>query len=272
MAQRRSRPSVPPEVPPEAGPPSDEDARFLATYDVTRFERPSVAVDVALLTAVEGGLHTVLFRRPDPPQRGRWSLPGTFVGIAEALEAAAARALQTKAGIEGVYLEQLYTFGAVGRDPRTRVIAVAYYALVEGTRLAPARPGSVVARLRVPWEGEQGGAVEAAGADGRALPLAFDHAEILGMVVKRLRGKLDYTPIGFELLGERFTLAELQAVHETILGRAVNKDSFRRKMVASGRIEATGAFQEGGQHRPAELYRFRAEPAEAPPSKAPRRS
>jgi 8-oxo-dGTP diphosphatase len=242
---------------PEAGPPSDEDARFLAAYDVALYERPSVAVDVALVTAAEGALHAVLFRRPEPPQRGRFSLPGTFVGIAEPLEAAAARALSTKVGIDGVFLEQLYTFGAVGRDPRTRVIAVAYYALVEQARLQPARAGSAVARLRVPWEGEHGGPVQAIGPDDRPLALAFDHAEILGTAVKRLRGKLEYTPIGFELLGDRFTLAELQAVHETILGRSLNKDSFRRRMVASGMLEATGDFRGGGQHRPAELYRFR---------------
>jgi 8-oxo-dGTP diphosphatase len=89
------------------------------------------------------------------------------------------------------------------------------------------------------------------------MALAFDHAEILGMVVKRLRAKVEHTPIGFELLPDRFTLAELQRVHETILGRALNKDSFRRRMVASGMIEATGGFQEAAQHRPAELFRFR---------------
>lgn len=258
MTQRRSRPTEPPPSS-ERGPASDEDARFLAAYDITRYERPSVAVDVALVTAGEGALRTVLFRRPEPPQRGRWSLPGTFVGMAEPLEAAAARALAVKVGIEGVFLEQLYTFGAVERDPRTRVISVAYFSLVEGARLAPARPGSVVARLRVPWEGERGGPVEALGEGDRPLPLAFDHAEMLGAVVKRLRGKLEYTPIGFELLGERFSLAELQAVHETILGRSVNKDSFRRKMVASGMIEATGELREGAHHRPAELFRFRRE-------------
>jgi 8-oxo-dGTP diphosphatase len=254
MAQRSSR------RPPAAGeaPPPDEDERFLAGYDVSLYERPSVAVDVALLTAAEGALHAVLFRRPEPPQRGRFQLPGGFVGMEEALEAAAARLLGAKAGVEGVFLEQLYTFGAPGRDPRTRVISVAYYALVEGPRLAALRPGSVLARLRVPWEGEQGGPVEAIGpGEGgeRSLPLAFDHAEMLGTAVKRLRGKLEYTPVGLELLGERFTLAELQAVHETILGRPVNKDSFRRRMVASGMIEATGELRSGGQHRPAELFK-----------------
>jgi 8-oxo-dGTP diphosphatase len=157
-----------------------------------------------------------------------------------------------------VFLEQLYTFGAPRRDPRTRVISVAYYALVDRARFDALRAaGDVrVARLSVPWEGETGGPVAAMDADGSALALAFDHAEILGMAVKRLRGKLDYTPIGFQLLPERFTLLELQRVHETVLGRPLNKDSFRRRMLASGLLEATGEAQKDVDHRPAELYRF----------------
>lgn len=237
--------------------PDAEDERFLATYDASAYEHPSVAVDVALVTVADGAIHTLLMKRPEPPQRGRWALPGTFVKMEEPLEATAARALAAKAGVTGVYLEQLFTFGTPGRDPRTRVITVAYYALIDRIQLAPAAAGCTIARLEVPWEGEEGGPVEARGEGDKPLPLAFDHAEILGMVVKRLRGKLEYTPIGFELLPERFTLAELQRVHETILGRALNKDSFRRRMVASGMIEATGDFQEAAQHRPAELFRFR---------------
>lgn len=237
--------------------PPDEDASFLATYDASRYPHPSVAVDVALVAVDDGAIRTLLLQRPEPPQRGRWALPGTFVLMDEPIEEAAARALATKAGIEGVYLEQLYTFGAPKRDPRTRVISVAHYALVESARLVAARPGCRIASLRVPWEGEAGGPVEAVGDDGKALAIAFDHADILGTMVKRLRGKLEYTDVGFELLPSRFTLAELQRVHEAILGRALNKDSFRRRMVASGMIEATGDFQEAAQHRPAELFRFK---------------
>jgi 8-oxo-dGTP diphosphatase len=158
-----------------------------------------------------------------------------------------------------VFLEQLYTFGAPRRDPRTRVIAVAYYALVDRGRFAAARTrgGAVAtARIVVPWEGETGGPVELVGPDGGTLALAFDHAEILGMAVKRLRGKLDYTPVGFQLLPSLFTLLELQRVHETVLARPLNKDSFRRRMLASGLLEATGETQKDVDHRPAELYRF----------------
>ncbi|HZJ53190.1 MAG TPA: NUDIX domain-containing protein [Myxococcaceae bacterium] len=221
----------------------DDEARFLASYDASSFERPSVAVDVALLSVSEGALWTVLLHRSEHPHRGRYALPGGFVGIREPLGGAAARVLARKCGVSDVFLEQLYSFGDPGRDPRTRVISVAHVALVDRTRLLQASAGSntlVHARLDVPWEGETGGPVEARRADGAALPLAFDHADILGMAVKRIRGKLDYAPIGFQLLPPRFTLLELQRVHETILARPLNKDSFRRRMLASGQLEAWG--------------------------------
>jgi 8-oxo-dGTP diphosphatase len=233
--------------------------RFLGAYDARRYDRPSLAVDVALLSAAGGALHTLVVRRGEHPARGRWALPGGFVGIAESLDAAAARVLAARVGLERVFLEQLYTFGEPGRDPRTRVVTVAYQALVDFARLEEAARGRAdvsVARVVVPWEGETGGPVELVRADGAALPLAFDHAEILGTAVKRLRGKLDYTPVGFQLLPDAFTLLELQRVHETVLARPVNKDSFRRRMLASGQLEATGRSQADVDHRPAELYRF----------------
>jgi len=228
------------------------DEKFLETYDATQFDRPSVAVDVALFTVADGVLRALVIERAEPPQRGSWALPGVFVGLDESLEDAARRALATKAGVGEVFLEQLYTFGAPTRDPRTRVISVTYYALVDPERLADAE----LRRVRVPWDGESGGAVEVMSASGEPVPLAFDHAEILGQAVKRLRGKLDYSPIGFQLLPERFTLRRLQDVHETILGKAVNKDSFRRRMLASGQLEPTGEREGDVEHRPAELYRF----------------
>jgi 8-oxo-dGTP diphosphatase len=231
---------------------------FLDAYDPDAFERPSVTVDVALLTAADGALSTLLVERTAHPFRGRAALPGGFVQIDESLDAAAARVLRDKCGLSGVYLEQLYTFGRPDRDPRTRVISVAYCALVDAARFAEAAgsgAGVAVGRLDVPWEGETGGPVELRGASG-PIEAAFDHADILGMAVKRIRGKLDYAPIGFQLLGERFTLLELQRVHETILGRPLNKDSFRRRMLASGALDATGESQKDVEHRPAELYRF----------------
>jgi 8-oxo-dGTP diphosphatase len=234
------------------------EAEFLASYDAARFERPSVSVDAALLSVFEGGLYTLVVKRDEHPSRGKWALPGGFVRMEESLERAAARVLAAKAGVEPVFLEQLYTFGDPKRDPRTRVIAVAYYALVDRHRFAAARTkGELsVARVQIPWEGETGGPVELRDEKGAALPMAFDHADILGMAVKRVRGKLDYTPVGFQLLPETFTLLDLQRVHETVLGHSVNKDSFRRRMLASNQLEATGSAEKGVDHRPAELYRF----------------
>jgi 8-oxo-dGTP diphosphatase len=256
--------------------PADDEQAFLAAYDAAQFPHPSVAVDVALVTADGGRLRAVLTERMEHPAKGRWSLPGGFVQMDESLDAAAARVLETKLGVRGIFLEQLYTFGRPDRDPRTRVISVAYYALVDAGKLRPLTPGPSPARgegsnagftlatLRVAWQGEQGGPVEAHDENGKKLPLAFDHADILGLVVQRLRGKLDYAPIGFELLPREFTLRQLQTIHETILGRTLNKDSFRRRLLASGLIAPTGKLEEAVDHRPAELYRFA---ARAPRSK-----
>lgn len=198
-------------------------------------------------------------RRGEHPFRGKSALPGGFVQPAESLDDAARRVLVAKTGLERVFLEQLYTFGEPRRDPRTRIITVAYYALVDNARFAEAEgrgAALTVGRLDVPWHGETGGPVHLYDGAGQSLALAFDHAEILGMAVKRIRGKLSYTPIGFQLLPEKFTLFELQKVHETVLGRPLSKDSFRRRMLASGLLEATGESQREVDHRPAELYRF----------------
>lgn len=237
-----------------------EEARFLSAYDPNQYPRPSVAVDVVLLTVDDGQLKTLLVRRNEHPELGKWALPGGFVRMEESLDAAASRVLADKAGVTRIFLEQLYSFGEPDRDPRMRVIAVAYFALVEASRLVSAvrgRDGVVLATLRVPWKGERGGPVEARDAAGDLLPLAFDHAQILGTAVKRLRGKLNYVPIGFELLPPQFTLRQLQEIYDTILGRSHNKDSFRRRMLASGFIVATGRREESVGHRPAELYRFK---------------
>lgn len=238
--------------------PHDEQA-FLAAYDASVFPRPSVAVDIAIVTVDDGALRALLLKRSSHPHRGRWALPGGFVGVDESLDDAAARLLSEKAGVRGVYLEQLFTFGEPKRDPRTRVISVAYYALVHPGALGDLEldPASIqVAALDVPWQGEAGGRVGAIDADDRPLRLAFDHADILGMVALRLRGKLDYTNIGFELLPRAFTLRQIQEVYETILGRRLNKDSFRRRVLASGRVVATGRREAGVDHRPAALFRF----------------
>ena len=248
-----------PRQPTPAATSDAEERAFLASYDAAEFPHPSVTVDVAPMTTAAGALHALLVRRADHPHKGCWALAGGFVGMKESLDAGAARVLAAKAGLSGIFLEQLYTFGAVDRDPRTRVISVAYYALVDEARLRRARPARgevLVARIDVPWADETGGSVRALDAEGTALPLAFDHADVLGLVVKRLRGKLDYAPIGFQLLPRRFTLRQLQEVHEAVLGRKLNKDSFRRSVLARGLVAATGEMEKDVPYRPAELYRY----------------
>lgn len=235
---------------------ADSETSFLAAYNPTEYEPLAVAVDVVLLSSHERQLHTLLVRRDEHPFKGRHALPGGFVGSKESLDVAAARVCKDKAGIENVYLEQLFTFGAADRDPRMRVVTVAYYALIEhASFVALAERGpATLATVRVPWKGEAGGPATAHQSTGAALSLAFDHATILGLAIKRLRGKLAYMPLSLALLGERFTLLDLQHVHEAILGHALNKDAFRRKMIASGWIRPTGKIQSGVLHRPAELY------------------
>lgn len=228
----------------------------VTSKPLTKYPRPSVAVDVVALTVEGGTLHVALYKRGDAPHKGMHALPGGFVRIDESLDDAAARLMESKAGFSGVFLEQLYTFGDVRRDPRGRVITVAYYALVDAARFRRMTSPAVSARISVPWPGETGGPVDVLGGDGKALAMAFDHADILGLAVKRLRGKLDYTPVGFQLLPPEFTLRQLQEVHEAVRAEELNKDSFRRRMLTSGLLEATGARERDVLHRPAELYRF----------------
>jgi 8-oxo-dGTP diphosphatase len=228
---------------------------FLASYDASLYPRPSVAVDVVLLTVADDALRTLLVRRTEQPQLGRWALPGTFVRMDESLDAAAARAVATKAGLTGVFIEQLYTFGEPARDPRTRVLSVTYYALVEAVRLQAAVDGRADHDLSLATVARDADDL-AVTAGEAALELAFDHDRLLATAVDRVRGKLDYAPIGFELLPEAFTLLDLRRVHEAILGRPLNKDSFRRKVLDRGLVEDTGDLARGLGHRPAALYRF----------------
>lgn len=216
-------------------------------YTLINVECPSLTVDVATLTIKDKRLKTLLIQRSEPPFKDFWTLPGGFVGMQESLEQAASRILKSKAGLEDVFLEQLYTFGHPERDPRTRVISVAYYALVPFEKLQRLKNIALAElhsqeSLRVVLQGQ-------------VVQLGFDHQHILEVVLQRLRGKLMYTPVGFELLPGHFTLRELQEVHETILGQKLNKDSFRRRMLASGELEATGKMETGKEFRPAELYR-----------------
>ncbi len=244
-----------------------DEAAFLESYDPAVFERPSVAVDLILMSVVDGVPVVLLARRDQHPFHGAWALPGGFVGIGESLDAAARRILADKAHMADAWVEQLYTFGAVDRDPRMRIVSVAYFALIPASAFAAAlkaAPELALAELTVPWRGEAGGPVEVRPAEGAPLALAFDHGEMLGVAMRRLRGKLDYSGIAFALLPERFTLRALQDVYEAILDTRLNKPAFRRRMLDRGWLEPTGERETGASFRPAELYRYR------PPGKAPR--
>lgn len=228
---------------------------FLQSYDPSAFERPSVTVDLVLMSIVDGAPAALLMRRDAHPFLGDWALPGGFVGIGESLDAAAARVLADKAHMHDAYIEQLYTFGAVDRDPRMRIISVAYFALLPVDRFAAAlagRPDLALAPLTV----AEDGTISARLGD-TTLPLGFDHGDILAMAVQRLRGKLDYAGIAFALLPDRFTLRALQDVYEAILGISLNKPAFRRRMLDRGWLVATGERETGTSFRPAELFRFR---------------
>jgi 8-oxo-dGTP diphosphatase len=233
------------------------EADFLANYDPGRFERPSVAVDVVLLAVRAESLATVAVRRDEHPFKDRWALPGGFVRMEESLDAAAARVLREKAGLTDIFLEQLYTFGAPERDPRTRVVSIAYYALVDAHRFAGVEKRDVtVGQIDVaPRDAEDAQVRLVHG--GKTLPIAFDHDRILTTAIKRIRGKVNYTPIAFALLPPSFTLYDIQRVYQTVLNKTLNKDSFRKTILGSGWIEPTGKMQAQVGHRPARLYRLR---------------
>lgn len=213
---------------------------------MTRLEdyaRPSVTVDIVIFTIADDDLKVLLIRRAADPFKGRWALPGGFVEINESLDHAAARELQEEVGVTNVYLEQLYTFGDTNRDPRGRVISVAYFALID------AEKQRIVA------------ASDAAHTEWQSVfqppRLAFDHKQILDYAVWRLRNKIEWTTVGYELLPKKFTLSELQRVYEIILQRPVDKRNFRKKILAQGQIRELEETRGDVAHRPARLYSFR---------------
>ena len=209
------------------------------------YPRPALTVDIVIFTLRENRLQVLLIRRLNEPYAGSWALPGGFVQMNESLEDAASRELNEETGITEAYLEQLYTFGDPLRDPRGRVVSVAYFALIRTDAAVRTEGGSDASQAR--WFRAD------------ELPaLSFDHDEIVAYALRRLRYKLEYTAVGFELLPEDFTLTEIQHTYEIILGEALDKRNFRRRMLASGIIEAT-QLKKGGEGRPARLYRYRAD-------------
>jgi 8-oxo-dGTP diphosphatase len=212
-------------------------------YDPSQYERPSVTIDVVVFSLAKDDLKVLLVKRQSAPFDGLWAIPGAFVRIDESLEDAATRALAEETGVRDVYTEQLYTFGQPDRDPRLRVITIAYFALVpyDEVRDATGRDTAVTGWFSM-----------------YALPsLAFDHDEILHYALTRLRYKLEYTSVGFQLLPDVFTLTELQKAYEIILGEKLDKRNFRRKILSADILEKTEERRKEGEGRPAMLYRYR---------------
>lgn len=221
--------------------PDDEKGTYVYEYP-----RPAVTVDIILFTFYAGDLKVLLIQRKGEPFQSKWALPGGFVGMDEDLSVAARRELAEETSVTDVYLEQLYTFGQPDRDPRGRVITVAYFALLSADQTAGLQLQSNSDADDVRWWSMY------------ALPeLAFDHARILEYAMQRLRWKLEWTALGFLLLPAEFTLSELQKVYERVLDEPLDKRNFRRKMLATDVLEETGNIREG-DHRPAKLYRFTA--------------
>jgi 8-oxo-dGTP diphosphatase len=213
------------------------------TYDASRYERPSVTVDVVIFTLHSRELHVLLVQRRRWPYEGYWALPGGFIAMNESLEESARRELEEETGVRNVYLEQLYTFGDPGRDPRTRVISVAYFALVR----------SDAHKLRVSEESTD---VRWFPVRDVPHPLAFDHDEVLNCALERLRSKLEYTTLAFQLLPEVFSILELKDIYEQILGEKLDKGNFYRKIREADVLEETELMREG-RGRPTRLWRFK---------------
>ncbi|PQP83161.1 ADP-ribose pyrophosphatase [Paenibacillus sp. PCH8] len=282
--------------------------QFLETYNAGDYERPSVTVDMLVFTIrseaqenyrklAEPELQLLLIRRGGHPYLGQWALPGGFVSMQESLEDAARRELLTETGLDEIYLEQLYTWGDVERDPRTRVISSSYMALVDSSELqlqagddaSEANWFRVEQRLleekrhihergRVTErrlqliltngteelsavietkETVEGRVQSHSMTLGEVQGIAFDHAKIIHYALERLRSKMEYTDIAFNLMPETFTLTALQKVHEIITGKKLLAAAFRRK-IADWVIE-TGEYASSAGHRPSRLYRLNPE-------------
>lgn len=211
-------------------------------YDITPYFISAVTVDNVIFGFDGVSLRVLLVERGVEPYSGMWALPGEFVLPDEDLDTAAARVLRELTGLEGVYLEQVESFGEPGRHPEGRVVTIAYYSLIRE------RPQAVVPKS---WARQAGYfAID-------DLPaIAFDHRTILMRCLHRLRERVRSRPIGFELLPEKFSLSDLQALYESIIGEPLDKRNFRKKILSMGVVTDTGEVQENVSHRPAKLYRF----------------
>jgi 8-oxo-dGTP diphosphatase len=218
---------------------NQEDGKGSYTYD---YERPALTVDVVIYTIKDGDLKVLLIQRNTEPFKEMWAIPGGFVRKGETPEIAAKRELVEETGVKDIYLEQLYTFGDPGRDPRGWVVTISYFALISSDNL------KIIANTD---------AQDVRWFSAYKLPkLAFDHDKILQLALNRLRAKLEYTNVGFQLLPKKFTLTELQRTYEIIYDKELDKRNFRKKILSLDVLNQLEEFRREGNHRPARLYTF----------------
>jgi 8-oxo-dGTP diphosphatase len=206
------------------------------------YKNPALAIDLVVFGYHENVLSVLLLNRKEEPFQNEWTLPGVFLKMEERFPEACSRVLETKLGMDNIYLEQLYSFDEPERDPRGRVISVSYYALVNPRKF------KVIAGTMandVKWH------------DIKKVPdLGFDHTKIFKKALQRLRSKILYFPIGFELLDDLFTMTELHELYECILDSTIDRRNFRRKILDSEYIINTGTKREGLKNRHPDLYKF----------------
>ena len=203
-----------------------------------------VTTDVVIFTIKDGKLKVLLVKRAHEPFRGKWAIPGGFICISETIDAAALRILKEKTNVQNIYREQLYTFGDPLRHPTARVITCAYFALIRSDDIVLSfEDNSEI--TEVEWHPVY-----------ELPPLAFDHKEIIEYSLKRVRERLEFCPIAFQLLPEKFTLTELQKSYELILDKKLDKRNFRKKFLALSILKELDECTKSGSKRPARLYSF----------------
>ena len=203
-----------------------------------------VTTDVVIFTIKDGKLKVLLVKRAHEPFKGKWAIPGGFIRISETIDAAALRILKEKTNVQNIYLEQLYTFGDPLRHPTARVITCAYFALIRSDDIVLSfEDNSEI--TEVEWHPVY-----------ELPPLAFDHKEIIEYSLKRVRERLEFCPIAFQLLPEKLTLTELQKSYELILDKKLDKRNFRKKFLALSILKELDECTKSGSKRPARLYSF----------------